>query len=100
MNIKEILKENGYEIISEVEIKYFRLKFTEEKLKGMMKKKDLYNYDITGSFNVKISEVGFNGYGNLYIVLDSLDNEHFEEGDCFDVIGDEGEGREGRDETN
>ena len=32
MNIKEILKENGYEIISEVEMKYFRLKFTEEKM--------------------------------------------------------------------
>lgn len=90
MNLKEILKENGYEIISEVEMKYFRLKFTEEKLHEMMKEKDLYDFDIAGSFTVKISEVGFNGYGNLYIVLDSLGDEHFEVEDCFDVIGDEG----------
>ncbi|WP_333638167.1 hypothetical protein [Tissierella praeacuta] len=90
MNIKEILKENGYEIVTEVGMKYFRLKFTEEKLHEMMKEKDLYDYDITGVFDVKVAEIGFNGYGNLYIVLDSLGDEHFEEGDCFDVIGDEG----------
>jgi hypothetical protein len=91
MNIKDILKEHGYEIVSEMDMKYFALKFTEEKLHEMMKKKDLYNYDIAGVFDVKISEVGFNGYGNLYIVLDSIGDEHFEEGDCFDVIGDKGE---------
>ncbi|WP_313232498.1 hypothetical protein [Tissierella praeacuta] len=86
MNIKEIFKENGYEIVTEVGMKYFRLKFTEEKLEEMMKKKDLYDYDITGSFNVEISEVGFNGYGGLYIVLDCLGDEHFEKSECFDVI--------------
>lgn len=90
MNIKEILKEHGYEIVTEIGMKYFRLKYTEEKLEEKMKKKDLYDYDITGTYKVKISEMGFNGYGNLYIVLDSIGDEHFEKGDCFDVLGDDG----------
>lgn len=85
-NIKNILKENGLEIVREIDKKYFRLKFTKEKLKEMIKKEELYDYDIRGEYNVKISEMGFNGDGGLYIVFTCTDEEHFEVGDTFEVI--------------
>lgn len=100
MNLKDILKEHGYEIVTHIGMRFLRIKFTEEELERRQKDNTLYDYDITGNYDVKVAEVGFNGYGNLYIVLDSLGDEHFEEGDCFDVIEYEEEGREGRDETN
>lgn len=86
INIKDILKENGYEIVREISMKYFRLKFTEEKLTEKIEEEGLCDYDIRGEFNVEISEIGFNGYGGLYIVFTCLDNEHFEKGDTFEVI--------------
>lgn len=89
INIKDILKENGYEIVGQIRMKYFRLKYTKEELERKMEIKELFEHDLEGEFNVKISEMGFNGDGNLYIVLTCMDDEHFEEGDTFDVIGDE-----------
>jgi len=86
INIKDILRENGYEIVREISMKYFRLKFTEEALAEMAEEEELYDYDIRGEFNVGISEIGFNGHGGLYIVLTCLDDEHFEKGDTFEVI--------------
>lgn len=86
MNIKEILKDHGYEIVKQVDMKYFRLKFTGERLERMLNNKELYDYDLRGEFNVGISEIGFNGHGGLYIVLTCLDDEHFEKGDTFEVI--------------
>lgn len=86
MNIKEILKDHGYEIVKQVDMKYFRLKFTGERLERMLNNKELYDYDLRGEFNVEITEMGFNDYGGLYIVLTCIDNEHFEIGDTFDVI--------------
>lgn len=85
-NIKNILKENGLEIVREINMEYFRLKFTKEKLKEMIKKEELYDYDIRGEYNVNISEIGFNGDGGLYIVFTCTDEEHFEVGDTFEVI--------------
>jgi len=90
VNIKDILKEHGYEIVTNIDMKFLKLKFTGEELERKQKDGILYDYDTTGTYNVRVAEVGFNGYGNLYIVLDSLGDEHFEEGDCFDVIEYEG----------
>lgn len=86
VNIKNILKENGLEIVVEIKMEYFKLKFTEEKLKEMIKKEHLYDYDIRGTFNVKISEMGFNGDGGLYIIFTCTDDEHFDVGDTFELI--------------
>lgn len=86
INIKDILKDNGYEIVAQIEMKYFRLKFTKEELEKRVKEIELYDYDIEGEFNVEITEIGFNGNGGLYIVLTCMDNEHFEKGDTFEVI--------------
>lgn len=90
MNLKEILKEHGYEIVAHIGMEILRIKFTEEELEERLKKKELYDYDITGMYDVKVAEVGFNGHGNLYIVLDSIGDEHFEKDDCFEVIEYEG----------
>lgn len=86
MNLKNILKENGYEIVTEFDMTYLKLKFTEDALKEKLKNRHLYDYDVEGTFNVKIREVGFDGEGYLYIVLDCTDDEHFQRGSCFDII--------------
>lgn len=85
-NIKNILKENGLEIVREIDMEYFKLKFTEEKLKEMIKNEHLYDYDIRGEYNVRISEMGFNGDGGLFIVFTCTAGEHFKIGDTFEVI--------------
>lgn len=90
MNIKDILKENGFEIVGQLRMTYFRLKYTKEELRKRKLKEELYEHDLEGEFNVKISEIGFNQEGGLYIVLTCMDDEHFEEGDTFDVIEYEG----------
>ena len=94
MNIKDILKENGFEIVGQISMKYFRLKYTEENLEAKMKAKELYVHDLEGKFNVEITEMGFNESGGLYIVLTCMDDEHFEKGDTFEVIEYEYEGEE------
>lgn len=86
MNLKNILKDNGYEIVREVGMKYLRIKITQDELQRRLQLKEFYDFDLEGEFNVEVKEVGFNGYGNLYIVLDCIDDEHFKKGDCFDVI--------------
>lgn len=88
INIVYILESYGFEVVRQLEYKYFKLKFNNEKLESMEAdyKKGLYDYDIYGEYDVEVKEVGFNGLGNLYIVLDSLGDEHFKKGDCFDVI--------------
>lgn len=89
-NIKSILKENGLEIVRHIEMKHFRLKFTKEELQkkkeSTKNKLNFYDYDLEGEFNVEISEIGFNGDGGLYIVLTCTDDEHFKDGDTFEVI--------------
>lgn len=86
MNIKDTLNENGFEIVGQLNMEYFRLKYTEEEFNIRMKKKELYDHDLEGEFNVKISEMGFNQEGGLYIVFTCMDDEHFKEGDTFEVI--------------
>lgn len=86
MNLKNILKEHGYEIIQEIGMKYLILKLTDEERTKREAEKELYKYDLSGKYYVKVAEVGFNGFGNLYIILDSLGDEYFAEGDCFEVI--------------
>lgn len=86
MNIKDILKENGLEIVSQINMKYFRLKHTKENLIARMKEEELYDYNLQGEFNVEITEMGFNGSGGLYIVLTCMDDEYFEKGDTFEII--------------
>lgn len=91
MNIISILEENGYEIITEIGMKYFKLKFNHNELEKKQKssqKGTIYDYDLSSIFNVKVGEVGFNDNGNLYICLDCIGGEdsRLKEGDCFDVI--------------
>lgn len=86
MNLKSILKEHGLEIVREISMKYLILKLTDEERAKREPEKELYNYDLAGEYYVEVAEVGFNGFGNLYIVLDSLGDEYFEKGDCFELI--------------
>lgn len=90
MNIKDVLKENGLEIVSHINMKYFRLKLTEKEITRRLSFKELYDYDLEGEFNVEITEMGFNGLGGLYIVFTCMDDEHFKKGDTFEVIEYEG----------
>ena len=90
MNIKKILKENGLEIVSYINMKFFRLKLTEKEITRRLSFKELYDYDLEGEFNVEISEIGFNELGELYIVFTCMNDEHFEKGDTFEVIEYEG----------
>lgn len=90
MNIKYILKENGLEIVSHINMKYFRLKLTEKEMARRLNFKELYDYNLEGEFNVEIIEMGFNESGGLYIVFTCMDDEHFEKGDTFEVIEYEG----------
>lgn len=85
-NIKHILKDNGFEIVNQIKMKYFRLKFTESKVLEMKENENLYNFDIEGNFNVEISEIGFSEEGEIYLVFTCMDDEHFEEGDTFEII--------------
>ena len=86
MNIKDILKENGFDIVAEIGMKYFRLKFTEEELAKKIEFEKMYDFNIRGEFNLEISEIGFDGLGELYIVLTCLDDEHFKKGATFEII--------------
>ena len=90
MNIKKILKTEGLEMVSHINMKCFRLKLTEEEKARRLNFKELYDYDLEGEFNVEITEIGFNQLGGLYIVLTCMDDEHFEKGDTFEVIEYEG----------
>ena len=90
MNIRKILMENGLEIVSHINMKYFRLKLTKKEITRRLNFKELYDYDLKGEFNVKISEMGFNELGGLYIVFTCMDDEYFEKGDTFEVIEYEG----------
>lgn len=88
MNIIDILKENGYEVVEQYDMRFFRLRFTPNEVKKREIESDNWGYDLESCFNVKIGEVGFNGNGNLYIYLDCLggDDPEFKKGDIFDVI--------------
>lgn len=87
-NIIHILESNGYDVLEETGMRYFRLKFNKNELEKRLEEKDLYNFDLESVFNIEIEEVDFNGYGNLYIVLRCTggDDPVFIVGDCFDVI--------------
>ncbi len=90
MNIRDILKNNGYEII-EQNMQFFKLKYTQEKVEEMKTKygHDNWPYDLEKScFNVIVKEVGFDVYGDLYVelVCTGGDDPYFKPGDCFDVI--------------
>lgn len=87
-NIIYILESNGYDVLEETDMRYFKLKFNKKELEKRLEEKDLYNFDLESVFNVEIEEVGFNGYGNLYIELRCTggDDPVFVVGDCFDVI--------------
>ena len=87
VNIMDILKQNGYEVITENYMKYFRLRFTEDRKREMVEKEgNIYGFDLDGEFDVVISETGFDVEGDLYVVLESTGDEHFSPADCFDVI--------------
>lgn len=85
-NIKNILKDNGLEIVSHIKMKYLRLKFIESKVLEMKENEDSYDFDIEGEFNVVISDIGFSEEGEIYIVFTCMDDEHFEKGNTFEVI--------------
>lgn len=90
-NIKDFLEAAGYDVMGarvtrldsgwrhEYDIR-FKLEEIERKLKEIEKNGGYYEIDLNDTFTVVVSEVGFNGWGGLYIVLDTLD------GECFDVI--------------
>lgn len=88
MNLINILEEHGYEIVNEIDMKYFRLKLTKKELEKRKASKAEYGYNLESVFNVAIAGVGFKGDGGLYIVLECIggQDQYFEVGDCFDVI--------------
>lgn len=86
VNIVDILKQDGYEIVNGANMECFALRFTEDRLEQMRSSNAKYPFDINGEFNVMISEVGFDGDGDLYVELESIGDKYFNPGDCFDVI--------------
>lgn len=100
MNIKDILRMAGYDVLEENvtnegnrwKLEY-EIKFKVETRNELKGKAELtgkpYNSEYDRVHNVNVTETGFNGNGDLYVVLETLD------GGCFDVIEfDEGVVRE------
>lgn len=89
MFLEDIFRENGLEILHQRKMKYFRLRFTVEEIARKREseiKGHVFDYDLEGSFNVELTEMGFNSDGGLWLVFTCTDDEHFEVGDTFEVI--------------
>lgn len=75
MNLFEILKKIGYDIIS-INNGVYTVKYTNERIMDMVKEAgdvkpnedDLYD-----TFNLVVKKVGFNGFGNLSVTFQRLE---------------------------
>ena len=86
INIMDILKDHGYEVIKEQDMKVFTLRFTEAHKADMKARGEMWDYDVDADFNIVISEVSFNEAGGLYIELMAIGDKQFDDGDLFDGI--------------
>lgn len=73
MNVFDILRKIGYDIIS-VNDGVYTVRNTTEKIQDMVKDAELYDADIYDSFNLVVNEVKFNGFGNLSVSFRRLDH--------------------------
>ncbi|PKM52494.1 MAG: hypothetical protein CVV02_01715 [Firmicutes bacterium HGW-Firmicutes-7] len=94
MNIKDILGFGGYEVLEDNIIKNaradwthkYKVKFTPEK-KAIMNKEieegeSFYDYDLNDTWTIIVTDVGFNGLGDLWISI-AIDHDLTE---CWDLI--------------
>lgn len=96
MNVRDILKYGGYEILEEkilnqlfnkLEWTYiYKVRFTPETIAKMEKEIELaesfYDYDLHDTWTVYLTDVGFNGHGDLWISI--AREEDLTE--CWDLI--------------
>lgn len=84
MNIYDILRKIGYDIISISEGEY-EVVFSPERKRRMRKQiksgESVFNFDIDASFKLKVGDVGFNNLGNLYVFFNNAENPD----ECFDA---------------
>lgn len=81
VNIRDIIRNAGYEILSE-NIREsdnnltLKLRFKAERIEAMrariVKTGGYYDYDLTGEFEVCVGEVGCDGEGVVYVVLNEI----------------------------
>jgi hypothetical protein len=88
-NIRDILQAAGYELIkaniliNDTWHHVLEIRFTPEEIRRKLaeiEQGSVFGFGLYGTFTVIISDVGFNGEGGLYVVLETPD------GECFDVI--------------
>lgn len=87
MNIFDILRKIGYDIISVTEDGIYKVQFTNERLNDMRKEieegKMGFEGDLNGTWDIHVNEVSFNGYGNLYVQFKEVGGD--DEGFFFDA---------------
>lgn len=73
MNIFDILRKIGYDIIS-INDGIYTVRNTTEKIQDMVKEAESDDADIYDSFNLVVNEVKFNGFGNLSVSFRRLEH--------------------------
>lgn len=88
MNVIDILRTIGYDIISvNNETGHYRVSLSPERRRRSMKvvdeNKGEFDYDLFGKFDLYVSEVKFNGVGDLYVEFREV--QHPEDiWDCYE----------------
>lgn len=89
MNIKQILRQAGLVVVGENITTHvggwwheYNVKFTTENIQEKLEHvpANRYEIDLFATHTVIVTEVGFDGHGDLYVVLETPD------GDTFDVL--------------
>jgi hypothetical protein len=84
MNIYDILRKIGYDIISFSEGVY-EVEFSPERKRRMREQiksgETVFNFDIDTSLKLKVGDVGFNNLGNLYVFFNNAEDTD----ECLDA---------------
>ena len=73
MNIFDILRKIGYDIIS-INDGVYTVRNTTEKIQDMLKEAESDDANIYDSLNLVVNEVKFNGFGNLSVSFRRLEH--------------------------
>lgn len=84
MNVKDIIRSKGYDIMEERVLENrveYDLRFSLEKREAMKEDNASYKFDIDGIHSVYVAEIGMNGNQEIFIVLNSTSDNS-----CWDVL--------------
>lgn len=85
MNIEDILRRIGYDILSITILGHYVVKFSAERVRRTQarieKNEEITVLDMNDTFTLFVSDVGFNGLGNLYVIFNEVREPNF----TFDI---------------